>query len=390
VHLAGGRVAIVDFGEWTDLALDAKVTDDAAEVTKLEARRGQGRLAASGALRGLAGPQARLTAKVSATSLPLTSSGMPLATVSVEANATGTYGAGSLDVDLNVPHGLVLLPNKQPRALQPLEARSDVLVGRHAVRKAKEPAPPAPARKERALAIRVHAVAPGDLQVKSDTPRVDVELKADVHYEREGSETYLAGTVETVRGSVEPLAGRNFVVQRGVVQFTGGPPSAALLDVSARYANPIAAVTVNVVGTVNKPEVKLSSEPPLEESQIALLIAIGRTDPKPGAANVGASPGGEAGLAALSAVATQGFRNLVQNRLPVDTVSLQPGALRAGKYVTDRIYVGYVLRWEPDPTKSQNPDEVQVEYQITPRWIFESRYGNAQNGGASLVWSKDY
>jgi translocation and assembly module TamB len=141
---------------------------------------------------------------------------------------------------------------------------------------------------------------------------------------------------------------------------------------------------------VNKPEVKLSSEPPLDESQIALLIAIGRTDPKPGAANVGAAPGGDAGMAALSAVATQGFRNLVQNKLPVDTVSLEPGALRAGKYVTDRIYVAYVLRWEPDPTRGQNPDEVQVEYQITPRWIFESRYGNAQNGGASLVWSKDY
>jgi translocation and assembly module TamB len=100
--------------------------------------------------------------------------------------------------------------------------------------------------------------------------------------------------------------------------------------------------------------------------------------------------GTEAGQAALGAVATQAFRNLVQNKLPVDTVALEAGQFRAGKYVTDRIYVSYILRWDADPLKYENQDEVRVEYQITPRWIFESRYGNAQSGAASLVWSKDY
>ena len=38
----------------------------------------------------------------------------------------------------------------------------------------------------------------------------------------------------------------------------------------------------------------------------------------------------------------------------------------------------------------EKPDEVRVEYHITPRWNFESRYGNAQSGGASLIWSKDF
>jgi len=80
----------------------------------------------------------------------------------------------------------------------------------------------------------------------------------------------------------------------------------------------------------------------------------------------------------------------VQDKLPLDTVSLESTGFHAGKYVTDKIYVGYVWRWDADATKSENADEVQVDYQITPRWIFESRYGNAQAGGASLIWSKDY
>ena len=58
--------------------------------------------------------------------------------------------------------------------------------------------------------------------------------------------------------------------------------------------------------------------------------------------------------------------------------------------MTDRIYVGYARKFDADPAKSENADEVRVEYQITPRWMFESRYGNAQSGGASLIWSKDY
>ena len=226
--------------------------------------------------------------------------------------------------------------------------------------------------------------------MKSDNPRVDVELKADVRWDREGGDQYLSGSVEVVRGNVEPIAGRTFTIQRGVVQFTGGPPAAALLDVEARYTNPSATVTVRVQGTVRKPDVKLSSEPPLDESQIALLIATGRSDLRPGGGNVGTVQGSEAGMAALSAVATQAFRNLVQDKLPLDTVAVEPGAVRAGKYLTDRIYVAYQLRWDVDPTKNQNQDEVRVDYQITPRWSFESRYGNAQNGDASLIWSKDY
>jgi translocation and assembly module TamB len=100
--------------------------------------------------------------------------------------------------------------------------------------------------------------------------------------------------------------------------------------------------------------------------------------------------GEEAGRAALGAVATQAFRNLVQDKLPLDSVALDSGALRAGKYLTDKIHVAYVRRFDVDPTRGENEDEVRVEYQITPRWMFESRYGTAQAGGASLIWSRDY
>jgi translocation and assembly module TamB len=178
----------------------------------------------------------------------------------------------------------------------------------------------------------------------------------------------------------------------GAVRFTNGPPDAALLDFQAKYTNPSAVITAKVTGTLHSPDVKLSSSvPTMTDQDIALLLLTGRTEAKAGSGGVsGATTGQEAGMAVVGVLATQAFRTLVQDKLPLDTVAVDAGGFRAGKYVTDKIYVGYVRRWDADPTKYQNEDEVRVEYQISPRWMFESRYGNAQSGGATLIWSRDY
>ncbi len=393
LHVAKGRLAIAELGEWTEVAVDARVTDDAVEVTRLDLRRGPGKLSATAAVHGLGSQTARLTAKLQANAFTVTRAGMDVATFDVSADATGTWRARELALDVNVPHGVVRLPKKTPRTLQALERRKDIVVGRKPERRKAEGAPVAAAggaAPADPLTLRAHLVAPRNLFVKGESPKVDVELKADVRYELTEGEDYAEGSIEVVRGTVEPIAGRNFAIERGRVQFTGGPPKAALLDVEAKYVNPAATVTVTVAGAMTAPEIHLTSKPPMDESQIAMLIATGRTELKAGSGGVGTLTGEEAGKAALGALATQAFRNLVQDKLPLDTVALDSGALRAGKYVTDKIYFGYMRRFDADPTKYENEDEVRVEYQITPRWMLESRYGTAGSGGASLIWSRDY
>ena len=117
----------------------------------------------------------------------------------------------------------------------------------------------------------------------------------------------------------------------------------------------------------------------------------GRTELKPGAEGASSVSGEEAGRAAFGAVATQVFRDVVADKLPFD-VSFEASTVRAGRYVTDKIYVGYTRRLDAQTVgtgKAQNEDEVRIEYQITPRWTFESRYGEVQSN-VSLVWSRDY
>jgi translocation and assembly module TamB len=390
-----GKLAVSELGEWTGIAVDAEVTEDAVELRQLEVHRGGGKLSAGGSLRGLRKGKAALEARLAADAFTVTRAGQDLATLDLRADVRGSYEAGTLAVDVHVPRGVIRLPKRSPRSLQPLEARGDIVVGRRAERRrraraAQETATVAAAATApvRPFTVTTRVRVDRNLFVKSDDPKVDLELRADVEWERAGSEQYAQGFVEVIRGTVEPVGGRTFVVERGRVQFTGGPPTAAMLDVEAKYNNPAAIVTVKVQGPATKPQIELESQPQMDDAQIAMLIATGRTEIKAGGGGVEMK--GEAGKAALALLATQVFKDLVADKLPLDSVALEAGGVRAGKYLTDKIYVIYVRRFEADPLRGENVDEVRVEYQITPRWMFESRYGNAQAGGASLIWSKEY
>jgi translocation and assembly module TamB len=393
LQVRDGKVAVSEWGDYGGIAIDASVTQDAVEVSRLEVHRGGGQLSASASLRGLrSAGKAVLQAKISSDGFTISRAGMDLARVDLRADATGSYEGSTLAVDVKVPRGVVRLPKRQPRALQSLQARSDIVVGRRPPERKRRPGPPGvAAAAERPFTLRATLQADRNLFVKSDDPRIDIELRANVTYERTGSEDYADGSIEVVHGTLEPIGGRNFTVERGRLQFTGGPPSAALLDVQARYENPAAVVTVTVQGPVKgPPKIDFTSDPPLNPQEIAMLIATGRTDLKAGGGAVATLSGEEAGKAALGVIATQAFKNLVADKLPVDSVSIDSGGFRAGKYLTDKIYVLYTRSFSADPLRGENTDEVRVEYQITPRWMFESRYGNAQAGGANLIWSKEY
>jgi translocation and assembly module TamB len=396
LEVEGARLAVAEYGEWTGIALDLQVDDDALELRRLEGRRGKGRFEGRGSVRGLAGAEAAVVATARFTSLTVARAGMDLATLDLAMSATGTLRPSTgLDLEVKIPGGNIGLPRRVPRTLQTLERRADIVVGKIRERRRPPRVAPRPETSEgRTGPFRwsVRTVVPGKLVVKGDEPHANVELKADVTYELAGAEESATGDVEVVRGFVEPIGGRVFDLTRGRVQFTGGPPTAAMVDVEARWASPEGTqVTVLVTGPALDPKIKLSSQPPLDDAQIALLIATGRTELKRGSGEVGALSTQDAGYAAASAVVTTAFKSLLADKLPIDSISLDASSLRAGKYLPNsRIYVGYVYRFEADLQRGQNQNEVSVEYQINPRWTMESRYGDGQTGSASLIWSRDY
>jgi len=182
-------------------------------------------------------------------------------------------------------------------------------------------------------------------------------------------------------------------VKRGRLTFTGGPPKAAVIDAEALYQNPTANVTVTVSGPLVKPEINLKSEPPLDQGQIAMLIATGQTDIAP---RGGASAAAQADLSRSTAASKVGFavfNTFIRDQLDlgVGDVSLDSSAAKVSGYIPGtRLYVGFTRRFDANRQLGENDEEVQVEYAVTPHWMLSGRWGNYNTGEASLLWSRDY
>jgi translocation and assembly module TamB len=386
VKLAGGRLAVVELGDWSEVELEASLGERAIEVSRLSARRGPGSLSGTLSARELGTPVAKLGGKVTFRQLPLMQEGVELASLDLPVDLEATLSDERLDAVVTVGAGTIRLPRRASHKLQAMEQRRDIVVEEEERERRRRGAGGASAP----LEVRCRVVLPGKLLVRGDKPLVSLELKGDTTWRAVGSELTVDGSVEVVRGTVEPIAGRIFDVERGRVTFQGGPPTAGQLDVVARYDNPSAIVTVTIAGPVTKPSIRLSSQPPMDDAAIAMLIATGRSDVNPNTSGVGTMSGNEAGTAVVGAAMGAAFTGLVGEKLPVDQLSLDSSQLRAGKYLTDKLFVGYTYQFDAKPEENENVNEVRAEYQLGPRWKLEFRYGDAHAGDASVIWSKDY
>ena len=93
-----------------------------------------------------------------------------------------------------------------------------------------------------------------------------------------GAPVILLGRVETVRGTYE-FQGRRFdLVRGGTLRFLGETQINPMLDISATREIPDTGVEVRIriTGTAKAPQLALSSNPPLEESDILALIVFNR------------------------------------------------------------------------------------------------------------------
>ena len=94
----------------------------------------------------------------------------------------------------------------------------------------------------------------------------------------------LLGTVETVRGTYE-FQGRRFDLQRGgTLRFLGEPQLNPALDITATRLIPNTGVEARDPGqgTAKAPQLALTSNPPLEESDILALIVFNRPGQRAG------------------------------------------------------------------------------------------------------------
>jgi autotransporter translocation and assembly factor TamB len=177
----------------------------------------------------------------------------------------------------------------------------------------------------------------------------------------------LTGVVNTVRGTYQ-FQGRRFdLVRDGTVRFTGESKLNPLLDVSATRDIPNTGVEarIHVTGSVEAPQLRLSSDPPLEESDVLALIVFNRPVNELGTGERGSLAATAGGIATGFLAAPLG--ESIGRALDVDlfeiTTTTDTGELGAGitigQQIGDRAF--FKLRQQ---FGEENITEFLIEYQL--------------------------
>lgn len=230
--------------------------------------------------------------------------------------------------------------------------------------------------------------APGNLWVRH--PDLIAELSGDVKISKARQRDLdLTGRVEVVRGSFA-FQGRRFQLSRGVVQFTGGGKINPSLDVAAQYKLPNYQVEVVISGSVEKPTLTLSSQPPLEQADVLALILFGRplntlnqneqASLQQSAVNV--ASGFVAGKIAGSVANALGLDSL---GVDISEVDFSGGRIGFGRYVGSKTYVS-----ASQQLSGEHGREVSMEYEIVPDWKIGTSATSTGSSGIDIIWHKRY
>ena len=285
---------------------------------------------------------------------------------------------------VDIEEGRVELPAVSTRRYHPIESFDDVMVvnasGRPIERRttnARAPGPPwqVQVKTRRSITLRgaeISAAARVNLIVRGgDRPPT------------------LDGRVEVLGGRVD-LFGNLWQVQQAELIFPGRkPPDPDLAVVLEKRFEDDVSVTLRLDGSLAAPKLELSSEPPIyDRPQLLAYVLTGA----PGDRSEGPSAD-KASTAAIDFLLGQIRRDL-EDRLPVDTLKLDLGdnarvaQVEVGKWLSDTLFLAYGFR--PEAGDDENANEVTLRWRLTDDWILEGFYGDEDNGGADLFWTKRF
>ncbi|HSE83470.1 MAG TPA: translocation/assembly module TamB domain-containing protein, partial [Thermodesulfobacteriota bacterium] len=241
------------------------------------------------------------------------------------------------------------------------------------------------------VALDVRLSIPHNAWVKGKG--ANIELQGDMNVlKKYGEPLVLTGSINTVRGYYEIL-GKLFRIEQGTVSFQGIPEINPLLDVTALYQVSNVKIFVNIGGTVQKPEIKLTSEPPMQETDIFSYLVFGTSSDKIGAGERVSLESRAAQM--LGNLAAGQLKGIVGEELSLDVIQVKAGEggpeLEVGKYLTDDLYIAYE-RGPSELITTSTPtvtNRVRVEYRLFDFLTLQSDAGGDQAGG-DVFFQFDY
>lgn len=192
----------------------------------------------------------------------------------------------------------------------------------------------------------------------------------------------------SVDGGAMYIVGRRFVLTGGKTMFAGKDVPDPDLDVNVNLRMGSTLVYITLKGSAFSPQLVLSSEPPMAQTDILSTIIFGRP-----AQSLNA---GETRQLSAQALALLGLRgrdqlesvlgpNLSPDVVTVHTETQTGSSLEAGKYISQDIYLRYRQNLGPDAGQS-----VGLEYRFNPHLSVESQIGTTRDSGVDAVFTWDF
>ncbi len=197
----------------------------------------------------------------------------------------------------------------------------------------------------------------------------------------------ISGRLNLVRGDYE-FAGREFDIERGIINFDGSVPANPSLDIAANANTQGLNAIIRVTGNADKPEIGFSSIPALPEDELLSRLLFGTSITALSApealqlASAVAALNSGAGLDPINALRRAAGLDRLRI-LPADPQTGAGTAIAAGKYLTRRVYAEII-------SDGQGYSATRVEFQVT-RWLsLLSTISTIGRQSANVRVSKDY
>ncbi|MGC2855427.1 translocation/assembly module TamB domain-containing protein [Novispirillum sp. DQ9] len=236
-----------------------------------------------------------------------------------------------------------------------------------------------------AITLNVRIVMPNRIYVTGQG--LDSEWQGELTVGGTAARPSIVGQLTVVRGTFSAV-NRTFVLETGVVEFTGGDEINPMVTVRAVYEAPQITAIVVVTGPANDLDFALESRPSLPQDEIIARVLFGRGMGELGAAEALAVAQTAAQLAGLGG-GGPGILQSIRGALNLDVLNVGAGAggptVEAGRYIGENVYIGVERGAGQDSGTS-----VEVEVELAPGVTLETR-GSAERGAdIGVQWKFDY
>lgn len=192
----------------------------------------------------------------------------------------------------------------------------------------------------------------------------------------------VAGHLEVVEGRYL-FRGRKFDLRDSRIFFGGTTDLTPKVDIRALYTAGEVEVTVHLTGDPAKPNLGLSSSPPMPREDILSLILFGT--PASELTNIQKQTSERSAAALAQQYGTIPLAGPLGQSLGLDSVEVGTSSVGFSKYVGDRLVVEYRQIFGALPEQ-----RINFRYRINRRWSFETQISDAGRSGADILWEKRY